>query len=173
MRRSILGGLGALRYYGLNTEIPEDDYLWLEADGEALSRAREVGGVLIPSLDDALLTVFKVAVTRPEKRYWLDFFTAVYLVNIEDVDLSYMLRRAARLSVKDDLLKWLESVDWLIKYGWSECELLPENYTTYHWLADRYLSLKPPFKHTDRLNLNSLVELVRKELVWHVKLIPL
>ena len=84
------------------------------------------------------------------------------------------------MGVREELLAWLETVDWAIKYGWRECDLMPENYMTYHWLAGKYCEttkgwgLRPVkrVEHPDATDLNVLVELVRKELVWDVKLIP-
>ena len=177
----ILGGLLALKWHGLNTEVPEGEFTWLEADGDMLERAlRTPDGRLVAGLEDALVSTFAEAIRNRERAYWIDFFLAIYLIRIEDLDFAYMLKRAERLGVREELLAWLETVDWAIKYGWRECDLMPENYTTYHWLADRYCEttkgwgLRPVkrVEHPDATDLNVLVELVRKELVWDVKLIP-
>ena len=177
----VLGGLLALKRHGLNTEVPEGESVWLEADEEMLERAlRAPNGRLVAGLEDALVSTFAEAVRNRERAYWVDFFLAIYLIRIEDLDFAYMLRRAERMGVREELLAWLETVDWTIKYGWRECDLMPENYTTYHWLADRYCGatrgwgLRPVrrVEHPDATDLNALVGLVRKELVWNVKLIP-
>jgi len=176
----VLGGLLALKWHGLNAEVPKDELVWLEADGEVIERAVGApGGRLVAGLEDALVSTFAEAITNPEQAYWMDFFLAIYLIRIEDLDFAYMLGRAERLGVREEFLAWLETVDWTVKYGWRECDLLPENYTTYHWLADRYCGatrgwgLRPVkrVEHPDVTDLNVLVGLVRKELVWDVKLI--
>ena len=177
----ILGGLLALKWHGLNTEVPEGEFTWLKADGEVLERAlRTPDGRLVAGLEDALVSTFAEAIRNRERAYWIDFFLAIYLIRIEDLDFAYMLKRAERMGIEEELLAWLETVDWAIKYGWRECDLMPENYTTYHRLADRYCEttkgwgLRPVkhVEHPDATDLNVLVELVRKELVWDVKLIP-
>jgi len=177
----ILGGLLALKWHGLNTEVPEGEFTWLEADGEVLERAlRTPDGRLVAGLEDALVSTFAEAIRNRERAYWIDFFLAIYLIRIEDLDFAYMLKRAERMGIEEELLAWLETVDWAIKYGWRECDLMPENYTTYHWLAGKYCEttkgwgLRPAkhVEHPDATDLNVLVELVRKELVWDVKLIP-
>ena len=147
--------------------------MWLEADEDMLERAlRTPDGRLVAGLEDALVSTFAEAIRNRERAYWIDFFLAIYLIRIEDLDFAYMLKRAERLGVREELLAWLETVDWTIKYGWKECDLMPENYTAYFWLADRYCGatkdwgLKPVkrVKHPDATDLNTLVGLVRKEM---------
>jgi len=116
----VLGGLLALKRHGLNTEVPESEFVWLEADEDMLERAlRTPDGRLVAGLEDALVSTFAEAVKNPGRAYWIDFFLAIYLIRIEDLDFTYMRRRAERLGVREELLAWLETVDWAIKYGWK------------------------------------------------------
>jgi len=169
----VLGGLLALKRHGLNTEVPEGELVWLEADEDMLERARRTpDGRLVAGVEAALVSTFAEAIRNRERAYWIDFFLAIYLIRIEDLDFAYMLKRAERMGMREELLAWLETVDWTIKYGWRECDLLPENYTTYHWLAGKYCEttkgwgLKPVrrVEHPDATDLNALVGLVRKEM---------